>query len=161
METFLNGVLTKLGPDKGMDLVKGLAAQRNRLYQSHAALSDDALAAGETDVAWAIIAARPIELAAKGAPVAYVLSDPAMAEGNTIPSGADDDETGTRRRFSRRCCRRKYWRHRTAGSPDGSGNTGAKCAISSDKTRDLYIFPALSQPRYKELNRLAEELFVR
>ena len=71
-----------------MELVKGLAAQRNRLYQSHAALSD-ALAAGEIDVAWAIIAARPIELATKGAPVAYALCDPQMAEGNTISIGRD------------------------------------------------------------------------
>ena len=62
MEDFLNGVLTKLGQDKGMALIKGIAAQQNRLYQSHAALSD-ALSAGEVDIAWGLIAARPIDLA--------------------------------------------------------------------------------------------------
>jgi hypothetical protein len=41
------------------------------------------------------------------------------------------------------------------------GNTKGKFSIPRERTTDLYIFPVLSQARYKSLNRLAEELFVR
>ena len=41
------------------------------------------------------------------------------------------------------------------------GNRKGKYTIPLERAADLYIFPALSQQRYKELNRLAEELFVR
>ena len=88
LEDFIGGVVTKLGPEKGMAQVKELSALKNRLYRSHAALSD-ALASGEIDIAWGLIAARPIDLAAKGAPVAYTLGDLQMAEGNTISIGRD------------------------------------------------------------------------
>jgi hypothetical protein len=98
-----------------MDLIKGLAAQRNRLYQSHAALSD-ALAAGEIDVAWGLIAARAIELGAKGAPVAYTLSDPQMAEGNTLSIGRDTSKRMRQRCSWMSCCRQKCSRRPIGGS---------------------------------------------
>ena len=41
------------------------------------------------------------------------------------------------------------------------GNRKGKYALSLDQYPQLRIFPALSTQRYKELNRLAEELFVR
>ena len=161
MEDFLNSVLTRSGQDKGMAFVKSLAAQRSRLYQSHAALSD-ALAAGEIDVAWSIIAARPIELAAKGAPVAHVLSDPAIAEGNTISVGSDSTRPHAAALFLDVMLSPEVLEASDRWQAGRIfGNTRGKFALSLDKTRDLYIFPALSQQRYKELNRLAEDLFVR
>ena len=161
MEDFLNGVLARSGQDKGMELVNGLAAQRNRLYQSHAALSD-ALASGEIDVAWALIAGRPIELASKGAPVAYVLSEPAMAEGNTISVGRDTTKPHAAALFLDVMLSPEVLEASDRWQPGRIfGNTRGKFAVPSDKVRDLFIFPALSQQRYKELNRLAEELFVR
>jgi len=122
----------------------------------------DALASGEVDLAWALIAARPIELAAKGAPVAYVLSDPAMAEGNTISVGRDTTKPHAAALFVDVMLSPEVLEASDRWQPGRIfGNTRGKFSISSDKTRDLYIFPALSQQRYKELNRLAEELFVR
>ena len=161
MEDYLNSTLTRLGHDKGMEFVKGLAAQRSRLYQSHAALSD-ALAAGEIDVAWSIIAARPIDLATKGAPVAHVLSDPAIAEGNTLSIGRDTTKPHAAALFLDVMLSPEVLEASDRWQPGRIfGNTRGKFALSLDRTRDLYIFPALSQPRYKELNRLAEDLFVR
>jgi iron(III) transport system substrate-binding protein len=161
MEDFLNGVMTRLGPDKGMALVKALAAQRNRLYQSHAALAD-ALAAGEIDIAWGLIAARPIDLAAKGAPVAYVLSDPQMAEGNTISIGSDTTKPHAAALFLDVMLSPEVLEASDRWQPGRIfGNRKGKYAIPADRTAELYIFPALSPQRYKELNRLAEELFVR
>lgn len=161
MEDFLGGVLTKLGQDKGMDLIKGLAAQRNRLYQSHAALSD-ALAAGEVDVAWALIAARPIDLASKGAPVAYTLSEPQMAEGNTISIGRDTTKPHAAALFMDVMLSPQVLEASDRWQPGRIfGNRKGKYSIPSDRSADLFIFPALSPQRYKELNRLAEDLFVR
>lgn len=161
MEDFLNSVIARSGQDKGMDFVKSLAGQRSRLYQSHAALSD-ALASGAIDVAWSIIAARPIELAAKGAPVAHVLSDPAIAEGNTISIGGDTTRPHAAALFLDVMLSPEVLEASDRWQPGRIfGNTRGRFALSLDKTRDLYIFPALSQSRYKELNRLAEDLFVR
>ena len=161
LEDFLQGVLTKLGPDKGMAMVKDLAALRNRLYRSHAALSD-ALAAGEVDIAWGLIAARPIDLQAKGAPVAHVLGDPAMAEGNTISIGRD-----TAKPYAAALFLDVMLSPAVLESSDRwqagriFGHRKGKFALPRDQYGDLYIFPTLSPQRYKELNRLAEELFVR
>jgi iron(III) transport system substrate-binding protein len=161
MEDFLNGIFTRMGEDKGMDLVKRLAAQRNHLYQSHAALSD-ALAAGEVDVAWGLIAARPIDLAAKGAPVAYVLSDPAMAEGNTISIGHDTAKPYAAALFVDVMLSPEVLEASDRWQPGRIfGNRKGRFSIQRERSSDLYIFPALSPQRYKELNRLAEDLFVR
>ena len=161
MEDFLNGLFTKVGQDKGMELVKGLAAQRNRLYQSHAALSD-ALAAGEVDIAWGLIAARPIELARKGAPVAYALSDPQVAEGNTLSIGHDTTKPHAAALFLDVMLSPEVLEASDRWQPGRIfGNRKGNFAIARDRTAELFIFPALSPQRYKELNRLAEELFVR
>ena len=161
MEDFLGGTLTKLGPDKGMDLIKGLAAQRNRLYQSHAALSD-ALAAGEVDVAWGLIAARAIELAGKGAPVAYTLSDPQLAEGNTLSIGRDTSKPHAAALFMDVMLSAEVLEASDRWQPGRIfGNRKGTYSIPATRTAELFIFPALSPERYKELNRLAEDLFVR
>lgn len=161
MEDFLNGVLTKLGLDKGMALIKGLAAQRNRQYQSHAALSD-ALSAGEVDIAWGLIAARPIDLARKGAPVAYVLSDPPMAEGNTLSIGHDTKKPYAAALFVDVMLSPDVLEDSDRWQPGRIfGNRKGKFSIAVDRLSDLFIFPALTPQRYKELNRLAEDLFVR
>jgi len=161
LEDFLNGVLTKVGEDKGMGLIKSLAAQHSRLYQSHAALSD-ALAAGEVDVAWGLIAARPIELMSKGAPVAYALSEPHFAEGNTLSIGHDTTRPHAAALFMDVMLSPDVLEASDRWQPGRIfGNTKGKFSIPRERTTDLYIFPVLSQARYKSLNRLAEELFVR
>lgn len=161
MEDFLNGLLAKVGQEKGLALIKSLAAQRNRLYQSHAALADG-LAAGEVDIAWGLIAARPIELARKGAPVAYALSDPQMAEGNTISIGHDTTKPYAAALFLDVMLSPEVLEASDKWQPGRIfGNTKGKFSISRERSAELFIFPALSQQHYKELNRLAEELFVR
>jgi hypothetical protein len=161
MEDFINATLTRLGEDKGMALVRALAVQGNRLYPSHAALSD-ALAAGEIDLAWGLIAARPIDLAKKGAPVAYELEEPQVAEGNTISIGHDTTKPYAAALFLDVMLSPEVLE--ASDRWQGGrifGNRKGTYSIPSQRTADLFIFPALSPARYKELNRLAEELFVR
>ena len=161
LEDLLNAVFTKMGEDKGMALAKSLAEQRNRLYRSHAALSD-ALAAGEVDIAWDLIASRPIELASKGAPVGYVLTDPPMAEGNTISIGRDTAKPYAAALFLDVMLSADVLESSDRWSPGRIfGNRKGKFSIPRERYAGLYIFPALSPQRYKQLNRLAEDLFVR
>jgi len=161
LEDFLGAVLARSGPDKGMAQIKDLAALKNRLYRSHAALSD-ALAAGEIDIAWALIAARPIDLAAKGAPVAYTLGDLNMAEGNTISIGRDTTKPYAAALFADVMLSPEVLEASDRWQPGRVfGNRKGKFALSLDQYPQLQIFPALSQQRYKELNRLGEDLFVR
>jgi iron(III) transport system substrate-binding protein len=161
LEDFLNGVFSKMGQESGTALVQRLAMQRSRLYQSHAALSD-ALAAGEVDIAWGLIAARPIELASKGAPVAYALSEPSMAEGNTISIGHDTAKPYAAALFLDVMLSPEVLERSDRWQPGRIfGNRKGTFLVSRDRYAELYIFPALSPQRYKELNRLAEELFVR
>jgi iron(III) transport system substrate-binding protein len=161
LEDLLHGVFSKLGQEKGMALVKDLAALRNRLYRSHAALSD-ALAAGEVDIAWGLIAARPIDLAAKGAPVAHTLGDPQMAEGNTLSIGRDTAKPYAAALFLDVMLSPGVLESSDRWQPGRIfGNRKGKFALAGDQHTDLYIFPTLAPQRYKELNRLAEELFVR
>lgn len=161
LEDFLNGVLTKLGQNKGMALTKDLAALKNRLYRSHAALSD-ALAAGEIDIAWGLIAARPIDLAAKGAPVAHILGSPQMAEGNTISIGHDTKSPYAAALFLDVMLSADVLESSDRWQPGRVfGNRKGKFSLSLDQYPELFIFPPLSPQRYKELNRMAEDLFVR
>ena len=161
LEDLLNAVFTRMGEDKGTALAKSLAEQRNRLYRSHAALSD-ALAAGEVDIAWDLIAARPIELAGKGAPVGYVLTDPPMAEGNTISIGRDTARPYAAALFLDVMLSPEVLESSDRWSPGRIfGNRKGRFSIPRERYNGLYIFPALSPQRYKQLNRLAEDLFVR
>jgi len=161
LEDLINTVLTKMGEDKGMTLVKALAAQGNRLYRSHAALSD-ALASGEVDIAWDLIASRPIELAGKGAPVGYVLTDPAMAEGNTISVGADTTKPYGAALFLDVMLSPEVLEASDVWSPGRIfGNQKGKFKLAREQYPQLFIFPSLSPARYKQLNRIGEDLFVR
>ena len=161
LEDFLNGTISNLGPEKGMALVKDLAGLKNRLYRSHAALSD-ALAAGEVDIAWGLIAARPINLASKQAPVAFTIGSPQLAEGNTISVGRDTQKPYAAALFVDVMLSPAVLESSDRWQPGRVfGNRKGKFALSLEQYPDLYIFPALSPQRYKELNRLAEELFVR
>lgn len=161
LEDFLNGAFTVLGEDKGRALAKSLGALNNRLFRSHAALSD-ALAAGQVDLAWGLVAGRPIELQAKGAPVAWNLGDPQFAEGNTISIGRDTDKPYAAALFLDTMLAAE-----TLAASDAwqggriFGNRKGKYALSLDQYPSLFIFPPLSRERYRELNRLAEEIFVR
>ena len=161
LEDFLNGAFTVLGEDKGRALAKSLGVLNNRLYRSHAALSD-ALAAGQVDLAWGLVAGRPIELKAKGAPVAWNLGDPQFAEGNTISIGRDTEKPYAAALFLDVMLSADTLQASDAWQGGRIfGNRKGKYALSLDQYPSLFIFPALSRERYRELNRLAEEIFVR
>jgi hypothetical protein len=103
-----------------------------------------------------------IELAAKGAPVAYTLSEPQMAEGNTLSLGRDTSKPYAAALFMDVMLSAEVLEASDRWQPGRIfGNRKGTYSIPATRTADLFIFPALSPERYKELNRLAEDLFVR
>ena len=161
LEDFLNGLFSVIGDETGRVLVKKLSTLENRLYRSHAALSD-ALASGAIDIAWGLIAARPIDLKKKGAPVDWAPENPLLAEGNTISVVRD-----TQRPYAAALFVDVMLSPETLQVSDAwqggriFGNTKGKFMLSLDQYQSLFIFPPLSKERYGELNKLAEQLFVR
>lgn len=144
-----------------MELVRRLAALDNRLYRSHAALSQG-LAAGEFDVAWDLASHRPVGLIQKGAPVDFVFQDPLFGLGATfsVVKGARSPYAAA-----------LFMDYVTQAGPlekldkvEGGRFFGHLKGNFTNRLADyprLTLYTPISADRFKELNRLAEELFVR
>jgi iron(III) transport system substrate-binding protein len=161
LEDFLNSLEIVYGKKKALSVAERLATQENRLYRSHSALADG-LAAGEVDVAWEIVAARPINLKKKGAPVDWAFGDPLFAEGNTISVNGDTQHPYTAALFVEVMldaptleASDKWQSGRIFGNAKGSYE------FSLHDNKPELIQPAISPERYRELNRIAEEMFIR
>lgn len=161
LEDTLNGLMTIFGEEQGLEKARALAALDNRLYRSHAAMADG-LAAGEVDMVWGLVAARPIDLKTKGAPVDWTMTDPLLAEGNTISA-----TTGTGNPYGAALFIDVMLDAATLEASDEwqggriFGNTRGGYDLSLDDYPSLFIFPPVSPERYGELNALAEQLFIR
>jgi iron(III) transport system substrate-binding protein len=161
LEDTLNGLMTIYGENDGMQKARGLADLDNRLYRSHAAMADG-LAAGEVDMVWGLVAARPIDLQSKGAPVDWAMTDPLLAEGNTISA-----TTGTDNPYGAALFIDVMLDSATLEASDQwqggriFGNKRGSYDLSLDNYPSLFIFPPVSPERYATLNALAEQLFIR
>ncbi len=161
LEDTLNGLMTIFGEEDGTEKARQLAALDNRLYRSHSAMADG-LAAGEVDMVWGLVAARPIGLKDKGAPVDWTMTDPLLAEGNTISA-----TTGTDNPYGAALFIDVLLDAATLEASDEwqggriFGNTRGSYDLSLDDYPSLFIFPPVSPDRFAELNRLAEEMFIR
>lgn len=161
LENMMNGLIGSLGEAPAMDLLKKLAANRPRLYSSTAALSQG-LAAGEFDVAFDFSAHRPVLLKKQGAPVDFVLQTPLFATGITfsVVKGAKHPYAAA-----------LYMDYLTQASQqerldkaEGGrlfGNTKGSYDIKLTDYPKLRPYTPISPERFKELNRIAEDLFIR
>jgi iron(III) transport system substrate-binding protein len=161
LENMMNGLIGALGDGPAMALLKKLSANRPRLYSSTAALSQG-LAAGEFDVAFDFSAHRPTLLKKQGAPVDFVFQDPLFATGITFsvvkgaknPYGAAlymDYLTGARQQ-------------ELLDKAEGGRLFGNTKGTYDNKLADypqLRAYTPISPERFKELNRIAEDLFIR
>lgn len=161
LEDTLNALMAIYGEDEGLAKAEKLADLDNRLFRSHAAMADG-LAAGEIDLVWDLVAARPIELQKKGAPVGWAMTDPLLAEGNTISATTDTDKPYAAALFIDVLLDASTLEASDAWQAGRIfGNTQGKYELSLDDYPSLYIFPPLSPDRFGDLNRLAEKLFIR
>jgi len=161
LENMMNGLIQVMGEQPAMDLLKQLSANKPRLYRSTAALSQG-LAAGEFDVAYDFSGHRPVLLQKQGAPVAWVFQDPLFGIGITfsVVKGAKHPYGAA-----------LFMDYLTQAGPQEQldkaeggrffGHTKGKFINKLSDYPNFIAFTPVSPERFKQLNRLAEDLFVR
>ena len=161
LENMMNGLIGALGEAKAMDLLRKLSANRPRLYSSTAALSQG-IAAGEIDIAFDFSAHRPTLLKQQGAPIDFVFQDPLFATGITfsVVKGAKNPYgAALYMDFLTQAHEQELLDKSEGGRLFGNmkGTYGNKL---SDYPK-MRAYEPISPERFKELNRLAEDLFIR
>lgn len=161
LESMMNGLMQVMGEQPAMELLKQLSANKPRLYRSTAALSQG-LAAGEFDIAYDFSGHRPVLLQKQGAPVAWAFQDPLFGIGITfsVVKGAKHPYGAA-----------LYMDYLTQVGPqeqldkaEGGRFFGHPKGTFTNKLSDypkLTAHTPVSPDRFKQLNRLAEDLFVR
>ena len=161
LETFMDSVIAAYGEKVAMEKVQRLAALDNRLYRSIAALSE-ALSTGEVDLVWAIGAYRAHQLKTKGAPVDFVFQDPLTAIAFTIST-----MRGARHPYAAALLMEYLTDARTLERMDkleggrAFGNRKGTYANPLSQFPKILISRAIPPDRFKELNRTAQQLFIR
>ena len=161
LENMMNGLIGTLGEARAMDLLKKLAANRPRLYSSTAALSQG-LAAGEFDIAFDFSAHRPVLLKKQGAPVDFVLQTPLFATGITfsVVKGAKHPYAAALYMDYLTQARQQERLDKAEGGRL-FGNAKGSYDLKLGDYPQLRAYTPISPERFKELNRIAEDLFIR
>ena len=161
LENMMNGLIGALGEPQAMALLKRLSANKPRLYSSTAALSQG-LAAGEFDVAFDFSAHRPTLLKSQGAPVDFVFQDPLFATGITfsVVEGAKNPYGAALYMDYLTQARQQELLDKAEGGRLFGNAKGTYTNKLADYPQMRAYTPVAPQ-RFKELNRLAEDLFIR
>lgn len=155
------GLVETYGEDGANDLLKKLSTLDNKVYASHAALSD-ALASGEIDVAWDLVAARPIGLKKKGAPVDWRPMDPLYAESNCVGILQSTRNPYTAALFL------DFMLSKEGAEANDKweqgriyGNTTGNYTMSLTSYPSLKLFPVVDTGTLKKWQLVGERLFIR
>ena len=161
LENMMNGLIMLMGEQPAMDLLKQLAANKPRLYSSTAALAQG-LAAGEFDVAYDFSGHRPVLLKQQGAPVDWVFQDPLFATGITfsVVKGAKHPYGAALYMDFLTQARQQELLDKAEGGRF-FGNTKGTFANRLGDFPKLTAYTPVSPDRFKQLNRVAEDLFIR
>jgi ABC-type Fe3+ transport system substrate-binding protein len=133
----------------------------NKVYNSHSALAD-ALASGEIDVAWDLVASRPIGLKAKGAPVDWRPMEPLYAESNCVGILQSTKSPYTAALFT------DFMLSKDAAEANDKweqgriyGNTTGQYTMSLGSYPSLKLFPVVDTATLKKWQLVGERLFIR
>jgi ABC-type Fe3+ transport system substrate-binding protein len=161
LENMMNGLIGALGEQQAMDLLHKLSANRPRLYSSTAALSQG-IAAGEIDIAFDFSAHRPTLLKKQGAPIDFVLGEPLFATGITfsVVKGAKNPYGAALYMDYLTQARQQELLDKAEGGRL-FGNTKGTYDLKLADYPKLRAYTPISPERFKELNRIAEDLFIR
>jgi ABC-type Fe3+ transport system substrate-binding protein len=161
LENLMNGLILVLGEEKGMDLIRKLAALNNRLYRSHGAFAQG-LAAGEFDIAWDFLANRALDLKRKGAPVDFVFQDPLLGIGATVSVAKGARNPYAAALFMEHMTTSSFLEVFDRAEPGRMfGHMKGKFTTSLSEYPNLSRYGSISPERFKELNRIADQLFIR
>ena len=161
LENMMNGLIGALGEPQASALLKKLSSNRPRLYSSTASLSQG-LAAGEFDVAFDFSAHRPTLLKTQGAPVDFVFQDPLFATGITfsVVKGAKNPYAAALYMDYLTQAPQQELLDKAEGGRLFGNTKGAYTNKLADYPQ-MRAYTPVSPQRFKELNRLAEDLFIR
>jgi len=161
LENMMNGLIQALGEAPAMDLLKKLSANRPRLYNSTAALSQG-IASGEIDIAFDFSAHRPFLLKQQGARIDFVFAEPLFATGITfsVVKGAKNPYGAALYMDFLTQAREQELLDKSEGGRLFGNMKGSYSNKLSDYPK-LRAYEPISPERFKELNRIAEDLFIR
>ena len=162
IDQLIGGMVITYRGEKGMmPLLEKLAALDNRMFPTHSALSDG-FAAGEVDIVWNLVSARPILLKSKGAPVDWVFMDPLYAESNALMLLKD-----TKKPYAAALFYDVMLSPEVLEASDKwdagrlFGNKKGKYEQNIDKFPSLVIYPPVSNEDVRSWTALKEKLFIR
>jgi iron(III) transport system substrate-binding protein len=161
IEQLISGLAATYGDQGMLPKLEKLASIDNRLFPTHAALSD-ALAAGEIDLAWNLVTSRPIALKAKGAPVDWEFMDPLYAESNAIMVLKDTKKPYAAALFADTMLSAEVLE--ASDKWDAGrlfGNKKGKYSYDLDKLPMLTIYPPVPADQMQKWSLLKEKLFIR
>ncbi len=158
-EPFVDAMYKIYGEGPANEKIDKLAALESRIYPSIAALSEG-LGGGEIDIAWGISGARAARLKQTGLPVDFVLQVPAMSLNETMALGRLAKNPYAAALIMEYVSDVKTMEASDKVEPGRVfGHTKGNFALKL--TQDLFVYPAIPQERYRELNRLVERKFIR
>jgi iron(III) transport system substrate-binding protein len=161
LESFIDVLGVERGEQPAMELAEKLAELDNRLYRSTAALSQG-LAAGEFDIAWNFSAHRPVGLAAEGAPIDFVYSDPVFGLGITYSVAKGAPRPYAAALFMDYMTQADVLEQ--LDKAEGGRFFGHQDGEFSNNLEDypnLFLFRPVPEERFAELNRTVENMFIR
>ena len=158
-EAFVNALQTMLGEGPALTKIDALAALENRIYPSIAGLSEG-LGNGEVDIAWGISGARAAGLKAKGQPIDFIIQDPSMTLNETMAPGGLAKHPYTAALLMEWVSDPKVMEASDKIEP-GRVFGHTKGTFTLKLPKDVFVYPVVSEARYRELNRLVEQKFIR
>jgi iron(III) transport system substrate-binding protein len=161
LEGTIDGFIKLFGEEEGMKKVDRLAALQNRTYPSIGALNS-AIASGEIDIAWHLGGYRAGALKAKGVPVDFVFEDPTFAVTDSISVAKEAPHPYAAALFMEYMTSPQTLEAMDKTEPGRLfGNLKGSYSNSLKDFPNLYVLTPLDKARYKELNRIVEDKFVR
>jgi iron(III) transport system substrate-binding protein len=161
-ETFLEALTIEYGKEAAETKARNLARLNSRLYQSQAALSEG-LGAGAVDIVWNHTVQRADLMKSGGQPVDWVFQEPAYGLSVTASALRLAKNPYTAALFLDFLLEAETLQKLEAseGSKRVFGNLKGKFFYDAGSMKTLRPYPPIAPERFKELNLIAEKLFIR
>ncbi len=162
LESFIEAMTGLYGKEAAETKARNLARLDNRLYRSQAALGE-ALASGAVDIAWNLPTTRADQMKSGGQPVDWVLQDPLFGIATTLTPLRLAKHPYAAALFVDFMLQADSLRKLEVaeGLKKMIGNLHGKYEFDVRAYPSLRPYPAIEEAKFKDLNLLAQKLFVR
>lgn len=162
LESFIEAMTGVYGKDVAETKARNLAKLDNRLYRSQAALGE-ALSAGSIDIVWNLSTLRADQMKSRGQPVDWVLQEPLFGIAVTASALRRAKNPYAAALFVDFLLEADTLRKMeiAEGLKRMFGNLKGKYEYDVTQYKSLRPNPPIAEDKFKELNLLAQKLFVR